>query len=395
VRICLDVDGTLCEIKSHGDEYAHVRPLPHAAEAIRALRAAGHYVILATARHMKTCNSNVGLVVARQGPTLIEWLTRHGIEYDELWFGKPHADLYVDDKAMAFSGNWYSMTPDRLVRQAGMESQKMNLIVAMAGAGSRFSRAGYDLPKPLIPAFGEPMYRHAVRSLPLHLAERLICIIRRDPHAAALRRDIEDTFGAYRPIVVEIDELTRGQAETVLYAKHDLAFHLPVLVHNADSAFEVRSFAEFPPAADGALLLFHGTGTKWSYAAMEADGRVTRVTEKDPISPYASTGTYYFRSSVQLFHLIEEAIRREDTTNGEYYLGPLYNQMIAQGYIARGSEVERFISFGTPEDLALAEADPANRDAIKRLADRVATKPDDLLAVREDRRTDPCADGAS
>jgi dTDP-glucose pyrophosphorylase len=128
---------------------------------------------------------------------------------------------------------------------------------------------------------------------------------------------------------------------------------------------------------------------------MEADGRVTRVTEKDPISPYASTGTYYFRSSVQLFHLIEEAIRREDTTNGEYYLGPLYNQMIAQGYIARGSEVERFISFGTPEDLALAEADPANRDAIKRLADRVATKPDDLLALREDRRTDPCADGAS
>jgi UDP-N-acetylglucosamine diphosphorylase / glucose-1-phosphate thymidylyltransferase / UDP-N-acetylgalactosamine diphosphorylase / glucosamine-1-phosphate N-acetyltransferase / galactosamine-1-phosphate N-acetyltransferase len=376
VRICLDVDGTLCELKSRQDDYAAVRPLPHAAESIRKLRAAGHYVILATARHMKTCGANVGLVVARQGQTLIEWLNRHGIEYDELWFGKPHADLYVDDKAMAFQGNWYALGEEELLRRAGGTVQKMNLVVAMAGAGSRFRRAGYDLPKPLIPAFGEPMYRHAVRSLPLDRAETLICLIRRDAHAAMLRRDIERAFHAYRPVVVEIDHLTRGQAETVLYAQHHLAFHLPVLVHNADSAFEVRSFADFPSSADGALLLFRGTGPKWSYAAMDAEGGVSRVTEKDPISPYASTGSYYYRSSVQLFELIEDAIRGGETVNGEYYLGPLYNRMIAEGYAVRGYEVDRFISFGTPEDLASAEADPLNREAVKRLADRASIKPD-------------------
>lgn len=378
MRICLDVDGTLCELKRPDDHYADVRPLPHAAESIRRLRAAGHYVILATARHMKTCGANVGLVVARQGPTLIEWLQRHGIEYDELWFGKPHADLYVDDKAMAFSGNWFSMSQDDLIRRAGEERQKMNIVVAMAGAGSRFRRAGYDAPKPLIPAFGEPMYRHALRSLPLHLAERLICIIRRDGRSSGLRRDIEDVFHAYRPIVVELDHLTRGQAESVLYAKHQLAFHLPILIHNADSAFEVRSFADCPPPADGGLWLFRGTGDKWSYAAMDEDGLVSRVTEKDPISPYASTGTYYFRSSVQLFQLIEDAIRRQETVNGEYYLGPLYNRMIAEGGTVRGWEVDRFIGFGTPEDLAAAEADPMNAEAITRLADRVSTKPDDI-----------------
>lgn len=109
---------------------------------------------------------------------------------------------------------------------------------------------------------------------------------------------------------------------------------------------------------------------------MDPDARVTRVTEKDPISPHASTGTYYFRSSVQLFHLIEEAIRREETINGEFYLGPLYNRMIEQGYTVRGCEVDRFIGFGTPEDLAVAEADPANAGAITRLADRAAAKPD-------------------
>lgn len=376
MRICLDVDGTLCELKSRHDDYATVRPLPHAAEAIRQLRAAGHYVILATARHMKTCGANVGLVVARQGPTLIEWLNRHGIEYDELWFGKPHADLYVDDKALAFSGNWYAMGQEELLRRAGGAAQKMNLVVAMAGAGSRFSRAGYQLPKPLIPAFGEPMYRHAIRSLPLHLADRLICIIRRDDHAPGLRRDIEQTFRAYHPVVVEIDHVTRGQAETVLYAKHHLAFHLPILIHNADSAFEVRSFADYPPQADGALLLFRGAGAQWSYAAMDEEKRVGAVKEKEAISPYASTGTYYFRSSVQLFELIEEAMRREETIKGEYYLGPLYNRMIAAGYTVRGFEVERFISFGTPDDLASAEADSLNREVITRLADRASTKPE-------------------
>ncbi len=377
MRICLDVDGTLCELNSRHDDYETVRPLPHAAESIRRLRAAGHYIILATARHMKTCGANVGLVIARQGQTLIEWLHRHGIEYDELWFGKPHADLYLDDKAMAFQGNWYALGEKELLRRGGT-MQKMNLVITMAGAGSRFSAIGYDLPKPLISAFGEPMYRHAVRSLPLEQAETLVCLIRQGSHAPMLRRDIEETFRIHHPIIVEVDHLTRGQAETVLFAKHHLAFHLPTLVHNADSAFEMRSFAEFPTSADGALLLFRGTGPKWSYAAMDEEGRVSRVAEKEPISPHASTGAYYFRSTVQLFELIEAAIRDGRTVKGEFYLGPLYNRMIADGFLVRGAEVERFISFGTPDNLATAEADPANAEVMKRLADRAISKSADV-----------------
>lgn len=374
MRICLDVDGTLCELKGRGGDYAAVRPLPHAAEAVRALRAAGHYVILATARHMNTCGSNVGMVVARQGLTLIEWLKRHGIEYDELWFGKPHADLYLDDNAMTFDGNWFSLRPEDLLQRAREPAGRMNVVIAMAGAGSRFAKAGFDVPKPLIPAFGEPMYRHAVRSLPLHLAATLICIVRRGPHCRLLRRDIEDTFAPFRPTVVEIEELTRGQAESVLYAKHRVAFHLPILIHNADSAFEVGSYAGFPPDADGALLVFRGTGPTWSYAAMDAHGSVRLVKEKEAVSPFASTGTYYFRSSVQLFELIEDAMRRGETVNGEYYLGPLYNKMIAQGYRVQGVEVDRFISLGTPADLAASEADGSNAEIVRRLADRIAAK---------------------
>jgi NDP-sugar pyrophosphorylase family protein len=244
----------------------------------------------------------------------------------------------------------------------------LNLVVAMAGAGSRFREAGYDLPKPLIPAFGEPMYRHAVRSLPLHLAERLIFLIRHDRWAAVLRRDIESTFGSSQPRIVEIDHATRGQAETVLFAKEHLNPLLPMLIHNADSAFEVPAYGAFPSRADGALFLFRGTGPQWSYAALGPSGIVTLVKEKDPISDFASTGTYYFRSSTELFELIDQAMQQQDTVNGEYYLGPLYNRMIARGRIILGYEVERFISFGTPQELEAAEADPANQAMINRLA---------------------------
>ena len=371
MRICLDIDGTICEVRGKGDDYAAVRPLPQAAERIRSLRAAGHYVILATARHMQTCGSNVGMVVARQGQTLIAWLHRHDIEYDELWFGKPHADLYLDDKAFAFSGNWDDVSQEALT-QACERVGKINIVVAMAGAGARFADQGYDLPKPLIPAFGEPMYRHAVHSLPLHLAERLIFLIRRTPYTTQLRRDIHESFAAFHPIIVEIDHLTRGQAETVLYARHKLAFHRPVLIHNADSAFEMSSFADFPLSADGALVLFRGSGNKWSYAEMDEQGRVTQVREKEAISPFASTGTYYFRSSVQLMDLIQRAVNADETVNGEYYIGPLYNVMAAQGQPIRGVEAERFISFGTPEDLRVSEAIAANAECVKRLADRIA-----------------------
>ena len=106
MRICIDIDGTICTIKEPNQDYKDVKPLPGAAEHIRQLREQGHYIIFATARHMKTCNANVGLVVAKQGLTLLEWLKDHGFEYDELQFGKAYAHVYIDDRALQFKGSW-------------------------------------------------------------------------------------------------------------------------------------------------------------------------------------------------------------------------------------------------------------------------------------------------
>ena|ERR1700722_1910798 len=111
MKICIDIDGVLCELRRPDQTYAEVRPLPGAVEKMKSLKQAGNYLILCTARHMATCNSNVGLVVARQGKTLLDWLAKNEIPYDEIWFGKPHADVYVDDNGFRFT-SWNEISAD-------------------------------------------------------------------------------------------------------------------------------------------------------------------------------------------------------------------------------------------------------------------------------------------
>jgi capsule biosynthesis phosphatase len=102
MRICIDLDGVICRLRMPGQQYAELEPVPGAVEKIRLLRQAGHYIIILTARHMKTCGGNVGQVVARQGQVTLEWLSRHAIEFDEIHFGKPYAHVYIDDNAFEF-----------------------------------------------------------------------------------------------------------------------------------------------------------------------------------------------------------------------------------------------------------------------------------------------------
>ncbi len=111
MRICIDLDGVICELKKPGESYGELKPVAGAVEKLRLLRQSGHYIIIATARHMMTCGGNVGQVVARQGQTTLEWLSRHAIEYDEIHFGKPHAHVYIDDNALAFR-TWAEIAGD-------------------------------------------------------------------------------------------------------------------------------------------------------------------------------------------------------------------------------------------------------------------------------------------
>lgn len=118
LRICIDLDGTICEIRQDPQTYADVKVKEGAREMIHNLRAAGHTVIINTARNMGSTGHNVGKALKNVGKTTFEWLEKNGIEYDEIFFGKPNADITIDDRVVRFEDNWPEMTEERLVKAA-------------------------------------------------------------------------------------------------------------------------------------------------------------------------------------------------------------------------------------------------------------------------------------
>ena len=102
MRIVVDIDGTLCPIKTPEESYAELGP---------------HYIILLTSRNMASCQGNVGKVMRNVGKITLDWLEKHDIEYDEIYFGKPNAEIYIDDRAIRFS-SWQEITDECPAQEA-------------------------------------------------------------------------------------------------------------------------------------------------------------------------------------------------------------------------------------------------------------------------------------
>lgn len=126
LRIGVDIDGVLCDFKKGGESYFDVKPKCGAVEKLRELRKNGHYIILQTSRHMKTCNGNVSLVLKRIGKMTLDWLDKYGFEYDEIYFGIPHCDVYINDNGFRFS-SWSDIRGDG--SNLPISSEKMKEII--------------------------------------------------------------------------------------------------------------------------------------------------------------------------------------------------------------------------------------------------------------------------
>lgn len=118
MRIVIDLDGVICAIKGPNESYADVAPVPGAAERLRELRGNGHQIIIQTARNMETCDGNLGMLMKNVGKVTLDWLDRYGMEYDEIYFGKPNGHVYIDDRAVRFQC-WSDITEQMLERQSG------------------------------------------------------------------------------------------------------------------------------------------------------------------------------------------------------------------------------------------------------------------------------------
>jgi dTDP-glucose pyrophosphorylase len=233
-------------------------------------------------------------------------------------------------------------------------SGTFNVVVPMAGRGSRFAERGIETPKPLIDVRGKPMYACAVDGLPLDRVARLVFIcLREHLEQRALADDIARRYGRFDPAVLALDAVTEGQACTVLAARELIDNGRPLVIYNADTycPTTLGDALDRMGPVDGVLDVFRAAGDKWSFARADDQGRVLETAEKRRISQWASTGLYYFGRGQEFVRHAEAMIAADERSNREFYVAPVYNRMIAAGMDVRINPVEEVWSLGTLEDL--------------------------------------------
>ena len=232
------------------------------------------------------------------------------------------------------------------------KSEKMNVLIPMAGAGSRFAQVGYSFPKPLIEVNGKPMIQVVLENL--NIEANYTFVVRKE-HYEKYSLQYLLTLIAPGCNIVQVDELTEGSACTTMLAKEFINNDDPLLLANSDQFMEWNSneslYAFNADGIDGGILTFKATHPKWSYAKVGADGFVSEVAEKKPISDDATVGVYYWKKGSDYVKYTEQMIEKDIRTNGEFYICPVFNEAIADGKKVRIKEIERMWGIGTPEDL--------------------------------------------
>jgi len=230
--------------------------------------------------------------------------------------------------------------------------EELNVLIPMAGAGSRFSDAGYTFPKPLIDVKGKPMIQLVVENL--NIKANYIYVVRKEHRK---RYNLDTLLNLITPNckIVEVDELTEGAACTALLAKKYIDVDKPLFFANSDQFVEWDSnefmYKMNETDADGGIVSFRSTHPKWSFAKINEKGFVTEVAEKNPISDIATVGYYYWKKGSDFVTYAEEMIDKNIRVNNEFYVCPVYNQAIEDGKKIRTFDIPKMWGLGTPEDL--------------------------------------------
>jgi beta-phosphoglucomutase-like phosphatase (HAD superfamily)/dTDP-glucose pyrophosphorylase len=232
------------------------------------------------------------------------------------------------------------------------KSEKMNVLIPMAGAGSRFASAGYTFPKPLIEVNGKPMIQVVIENL--NIEANYTFVVRKE-HYEKYSLQYLLTLIAPNCNIIQVDSLTEGSACTTLLAKEFINNDYPLLLANSDQFMQWNSneslYAFNADGIDAGILTFKATHPKWSYAKIGEDGFVSEVAEKKPISDNATVGVYYWNKGSDYVKYAEQMIEKNVRTNNEFYICPVFNEAIADGKKIRIKEIERMWGIGTPEDL--------------------------------------------
>ena len=231
-------------------------------------------------------------------------------------------------------------------------ADQLNVLIPMAGAGSRFQSAGYTFPKPLVEVEGKPMIQAVVENL--NVTANFIYIVQQEHF---LQYNLGYLLNLITPgcKIVQINGLTEGAACTTLLAKNLIDSSKPLLIANSDQIVNWNSsetiYGFDKENADGGIVTFESTHPKWSYVKLNEQGLVSEVAEKKPISKIATVGIYYWRKGSDYVKYAEQMIKNEIRTNGEFYVAPVFNEAIKDHKKFKISNISKMWGIGTPEDL--------------------------------------------
>jgi len=229
---------------------------------------------------------------------------------------------------------------------------KMNVLIPMAGAGSRFQQAGYTFPKPLIDVEGKPMIQVVVDNL--NIEATYIYVVQKEHR---VKYNLDTLLNLITPNckIVEVDGITEGAACTTLLAKEFIDNDDPLVMANSDQFVQWDSnefmYKMIEQKVDGGILTFTATHPKWSFVKVNEYGYVTEVAEKNPISDIATVGIYYWSKGRDYVKYAEQMIDKNIRTNNEFYTCPTFNEAIGDGKKIKTFNIEKMWGLGTPEDL--------------------------------------------
>jgi len=233
------------------------------------------------------------------------------------------------------------------------KNDKLNVLIPMAGAGSRFESAGYTFPKPLIDVNGKPMIQVVIENL--NLEANYIFVVQKKHRE---KYNLDSLLNLITPNckIVETDGITEGAACTALLAKEYINNENPLFFANSDQFVEWDSnefmYKMQETQVDGGIVTFVATHPKWSFAKVnQVTGLVEEVAEKNPISDIATVGYYYWKHGSDFVKYAEEMIEKDIRVNNEFYVCPVFNQAINDNKKIRTFNVKSMWGLGTPEDL--------------------------------------------
>ncbi len=232
----------------------------------------------------------------------------------------------------------------------------INVLVPMAGEGSRFVKAGYTTPKPFIKIFDKELVRYAMDNVQSAEHNLHFILVAREEHVKSSKEQIEELKKDYDCSVLTVPSLTEGAACTTLVASLLIDNDNPLFIINCDQFLNHWNPTEFYRNAllyDGSIVTIETNRTDFSYARLYFNSNfVSQTAEKKVISTHGTVGYYFWTRGHQYVSCAKEMIAARRKHNNEYYVCPVYNEGIGRAMNFTIYPVESMTCLGTPEDVS-------------------------------------------